>query len=100
MKVGANKHLSPQDFLEAARTARQSAPGPDGIPFAAWVAAGTVDARATAEVESIVRRCIRMPLEFNPTTWIFILETFEELAARGQVRSGETRLLTLKTTGS
>ncbi len=41
---------TPDDFSEAARHARQSAPGPDGIPFAARAAAGPIGAGTPAQL--------------------------------------------------
>ena len=49
-----------------------SAPGPDGLPYSAWAAAGVHGARTLALLEEHLRSGLRMPFGFNALLKVFL----------------------------
>ena len=54
---------SVDDFLGALAAAKNSAPGPDGLPHAAWRAGGRLSAETLLGIEEMLRSGRRLPLE-------------------------------------
>ena len=60
------------DFVKFLRRAKRSAPGPDGLPYAAWRAAGHAAASTLCAVEQHLRSGLSMGLEFSESLTCFL----------------------------
>ncbi len=96
MDTSSTTPPTPGDFIRAAKMARSSSTGPDGIPFSAWAASGSTGGDTLAEMDRLARCGHYLPPAFNASIWIFIPKTSEDMATKGQVHPGETRPLTVK----
>ena len=56
------------------KRAKASAPGPDGIPYAAWLASGSYGAAALHLAMRVMMDGTRPPLGFNNSLGIFLLK--------------------------
>jgi hypothetical protein len=60
------------DFAAHLAVVRDSAPGGDGLPYAAWKHAGIAGATTLAAVEGWMREGNPMPIEFNESVTVFL----------------------------
>jgi hypothetical protein len=93
---------SAPDYIAVWDRCRNSAPGPDGIPFAAWRASGLFSAELLCEVEAKLRDGTAPPLWWNAAIWVFIPKGVDPDAAPADlvVEPEETRPLGLKDTSN
>ena len=61
-----------QDYVRSAKRAKHTSPGLDGIPNAAWSAAGHVGAKTLFLVGGYLMEGYNMPLDFNSSLSIFV----------------------------
>ena len=86
-------------FCTIAANARDSSPGPDGVPCSAWRCAGedVIDAICAAHVAWV--QGSPLPYDFNVSVTVFLAKGEEPLDAVGlSRRAGGTRPLTLSNT--
>jgi hypothetical protein len=74
-----------EDFTRAASLARASSQGPDGIPFVAWAAAGSLGGQTFAELEMLARCEQPIPAHYNP----------EDVGGGGCEGHGQARVIKL-----
>lgn len=64
--------LSFDEFAEVARHVNRSSPGPDGVPYQAWLGGGGFPLRLVYEAYVAVTEGAKPPAEFNPALLAFI----------------------------
>ena len=85
------------DFVFAAAHVKNSAPGRDGLPYAAWRAAGLWGARTLLLVSYHLLSSLVMPVPFNDSIMLFVPKGEDELDAEAISRDPtDTRPLSLK----
>ena len=82
------------------RKARHSAPGPDGLPYGAWKAAGRTGARATQRGIKELMLGTPAPEDFNDSSGVFPAkgEADDDTALLKRRMAGDTRPLSCKNT--
>ena len=86
------------DYLQCMGRAVDSAPGPDGIPFAAWRSAGLCGAQTLHQVDTRLRQSLLMPTTFTEGICVYPPKGTEaDDETNGAARTPEnTRPLTLR----
>ena len=86
------------DISNALRCAKHSAPGVDGLPYAAWQAAGQHGAKTIYLILQHLLKGLMMPMEFNLSLMVFVPKGGEPDESTVVREPCDTRPLSLKNT--